>query len=292
MATMAATVPGAPAGRGLATPIAWPLRAWMAVEVIFGLLSISSIFLFPQRTATNFAWPIKPDVMAATFGAFYLSTAVLFVLPLFARTWQGVRAMILPTTAFSTTMLLATLLHWDKFSVGTPPFYVWFASYLLPPPIFATLYWWHQRQSAPVGAGATQPVALWTRAILGANGLFLTTLAVLFFLVPTLLQKIAPWQVTPLTARTLSGWLIAIGLLQLCLAWEGDWPRMRLGTTTLIILPFALAFQLGRFHEQVRWGTVALWVLLIDLALVAVLLLCLWVVAGLALLRREATPGS
>ena len=45
------------------------------VEVLFGLLSILAVFLFPEQTDINFAWPVKPAVMAATLGAFYLAAA-------------------------------------------------------------------------------------------------------------------------------------------------------------------------------------------------------------------------
>ena len=98
-------------GTELQTPIRWPLRAWMAVEVLFGLAAISTVFLRPEDTADNFAWPIQPPVMAAVLGAFYLASALLFVLPLFARIWQHVRVMVLPSAAFSTAILLATFLH-------------------------------------------------------------------------------------------------------------------------------------------------------------------------------------
>ena len=43
----------------LSTPVHGPLRLWMGVEVFFGLAAISTIFLRPQDTASNFAWPIK-----------------------------------------------------------------------------------------------------------------------------------------------------------------------------------------------------------------------------------------
>ena len=52
------------------------------------------------------------------------ASALLFVLSFFARSWQQVRVMILPSAAFSTAMLLATFLHWDRFSVGTFPFLI------------------------------------------------------------------------------------------------------------------------------------------------------------------------
>jgi hypothetical protein len=223
--------------RSSQTPIAWPLRAWMGVEVLFGLLAIITIFVFPGSTATHFAWPIKPDVMAATLGAFYAASAIIFILPLFARTWQQVRAMIIPTAIFSTAMLLATFMHWDKFSLGTRPFYIWFASYLLPPPIFLLLYWWHQRRSAPVGAGITQPLPRWARSFLGVNGALITGAALLLFISPGALQQIEPWKFTPLTARTLAGWLIGVGAMQVWMAWEADWSRIKLATTMLIALP-------------------------------------------------------
>lgn len=260
----------------LATPVRVPLRAWLAVEVYFGLAAISTIFLSPQDTATNFAWPIKPDVMAAVLGAFYLSSAFIFVLPLFARTWQQVRVMVLPAVAFTTAQLGLTVLHWDKFSVGTFPFYVWFASYLLPPPIFVALYVWHQRRAAPVGAGIAEPLPPGLRTGLRAHGAVLTGLAVLGYAVPALVIAVGPWTFTPLTARTFCCWLLVVGLLQVGMAWEGDRRRARVATTMLIVLPFALVFQLVRFRDQVDWSNAALWVLLVDVAAVAVLSGRLW----------------
>jgi hypothetical protein len=262
--------------QSLATPIWWPLRVWMVVEIVFGLLAILTIFFDPGNTATNFAWPIKPDVMAATLGAFYAASAIIFILPLFARTWQQVRAMIIPTAVFSTAMLLATFLHWDKFSVGTVPFYVWFASYLLPPPIFATLYWWHQRQSAPVGAGIAAPLPGWVRVFLRINGALVAGLALLLFLAPALLQPAAPWSFPPLTVRTLSGWLLGVGLMQVWMSLEGDWQRIKLATTMLMLLPVTLLFQLLRYSGEVEWSSVVLWALLADVLAVAAILLALW----------------
>ena len=232
--------------------------------MFFGLAAISTIFLRPQDTANNFAWPIKPDVMAAALGAFYLASASIFVLALFAKTWEQVRVMTLPTAAFSTAMLGATVLHWDKFSVGTFPFVVWFASYVLPPPIFVGLYVWHQRRAAPVGTGITEPMVPWVRTLLRVNGLAVTGIAILGFAVPSVVADVGPWAFTPLTARTLCGWLLAVGLMQVSMAWEGDWRRARLATTMMILLPFALVGQLLRFSDEVDWDAVSLWVLLAD----------------------------
>lgn len=273
----------------LATPIRVPLRVWMAVEVFFGLAAISSIFLRPTDTANNFAWTIRPTVMAAVLGSFYLASALLFVLPLLATTWQQVRVMILPTAAFSTAMLVATVLHWDTFSVGTFPFALWLASYVLPPPIFVTLYVWHQRDAAPVGAGIEEPIVPWALMLFRVSGLALTGIALAGFAVPALLIDVAPWTFTPLTTRTLCGWLLVVGLLQLWMAWEADWRRVRLATTTMIVLPLALVVQLARFDDQVDWSTVSLWLLLVDTAVVAAVCGYLWV-AGAG--RPAARPAG
>jgi hypothetical protein len=267
-------------GTELQTPIRLPLRVWMAVEVLFGLAAISTVFLRPEDTSRSFAWPIQPAVMAAVLGAFYLASALIFVLPLFARNWQQVRVMILPTAAFSTAMLVATFLHWEKFSVGTAPFAIWFASYVLPPPIFVALYIWHQRRAAPPGAGIEVPVVGWARALFQVNGIAVSALALVGFARPELLASAAPWEVTPLTTRALCGWLLAVGLLQVSMAWEGDWRRARLATTMLMILPVALLIQLGRFADQVDWGNLALWLLLADLSAVAGVCGYLWATAG------------
>lgn len=57
------------------TPIAWPLRAWLGVEVLFGVAAVKAIGIAPADSQTNFAWPIQPVVMAAVLGAFYMTSA-------------------------------------------------------------------------------------------------------------------------------------------------------------------------------------------------------------------------
>ena len=264
------------------TPLRWPLRLWFGAEVLFGAAAVLSIFLRPQDTENNFAWPIKPDVMAAYLGAFYVSTAPIFVIPLFENTWERVRVVVLPAVAFTTAMLVATFLHWDKFSVGTFPFNLWFASYVLPPPIFVALYLWHQRDAAPVGAGVAEPIVPWARTLLRVNGLALVAIALVGFARPSVISDVAPWAMTPLTTRTLCGWLLPVGLLQVSMAWENDWRRARLGSVMLIVLPVALVGQLLRFSDQVDWATASLWVLLIDLVAIAAVCVYLWTRSGRA----------
>jgi hypothetical protein len=259
------------------TPIALPLRLWLAVEVLFGAAAVLAIGVDPANSANNFAWNIQPVVMAAALGAFYISSAPLFLLPMFARRWEMIRCMALPAAMFCLIQLAATFLHWDKFSVGTLPFYVWFASYLLPPPIFIAAYLWHQRRAKTAAPDAAEPIPGWLRGLLIGCGVILAAIAAAAFLAPALLTDRFAWQLTPLTARSLSGWLAAVGTLMLGMARENHRTRARLASPMLIVLLPAMLLQMSRFAGQVAWGSPALW---LGLGLLGVAGFC-----GLALAR-------
>jgi hypothetical protein len=202
-------------------------------------------------------------VMAAVLGGFYITSAPLFLLPLFARRWEMIRVMILPAAMFCTVQLAATFLHWDKFSVGTVPFYVWFASYLLPPPIFLAAYLWHQRKASSSDADSDNALPIWLKRLLAIIGGFLTVVAVLIFFFPNLLIPIFPWQLTPLIERSLSGWLIAVGTTMLSIFLENNRTRARLVTPMFILLLPVLLLQMLRYAVQVEWGNLVLWISLI-----------------------------
>ena len=250
------------------TSISWLLRAWLTVEVLFGVGAVMAIGLSPADTKTNFAWPIQSVVMAAVLGAFYITSAPLFLLPLFAKRWEMIRTMILPTALFSTVQLMATFLHWDKFSVGSIPFYVWFASYLLPPPIFISAYLWHQRKSTSSSSASEDPLPLWLNRLLIICGSILTVGAILVFIFPNLIIPIFPWKLTPLTARSLCGWLIAVGTIMLSMSRENDQTRSRLATPMLILILPALLLQMTRYANEVNWSNPLLWMGLILFAIV------------------------
>ncbi len=269
----AASPPAASLDRAKSVLVWWPLRAWLGVEVFFGLASSAAIFLNPGGSLANFAWPIKPDVMAATLGAIYFSTLFTLVPSVFIGIWQNVRVLVLPGALFTTVLLIATFLHWDKFSTTTVPFYVWFASYLLPPAVFAVMYGWHQSRSRPVGADIERPLLGTTRTFLLVNGLALTVFVVVAFVAPSILQQIAPWTFTPLTTRAFCGLISLVSLLQICMAWENDVNRCRIAAPMLVAFPFALGIQLFRFSAEVQWTNLALWVFLLDVVLTA--LVCL-----------------
>jgi hypothetical protein len=238
------------AGPRAGTPIIWPLRAWFAAEVFFAVAALLSIGLDPGNTEKGWAWPIEPVVTAAVLAAFYVAVAPIMTLALFAKRWEMVRVIVPAAILFTSAELLATFLHWDKFSTGTAPFYLWFASYILPPPIFLATYVWQQRGAAP-RSPSDQPLPARLRTLLFVLGGFLSLEAVVAFAYPTWFTGDFPWSLTPLTARALSGFLLAVGVLMVTMAVENDRDRVRLASPMLILVLPAVALQVARFSEQV-----------------------------------------
>jgi len=238
------------AGPRAGTPIAWPLRAWFAAEVFFVVISLLSIGLNPGNTEEGWAWPIEPVVMAAVFGGFYAAVAPIMVLALFAKRWEMVRVIVPTAILFTSAELLATFLHWEKFSTDTVPFYLWFASYILPPPIFLATYLWQQRRAAPRGL-SDQPLPASLRTLLFVLGGLLSVEAVVAFAYPAWFTDDFPWSLTPLTARVLSGFLLAVGALMVTIAVENDRDRVRLASPMLILVLPAVAIQVARYSGQV-----------------------------------------
>jgi|JI8StandDraft_1071087.scaffolds.fasta_scaffold28755_4 hypothetical protein len=235
------------------TPIAWPLRAWFAVELFFAVAASLSVGFDPADSRRNFAWTIQPAVMAALFGAFYLALLPVMVLLLRVRQWELARVFVLPGMAFTAAQLIVTLLHWERFAVGTGPFNIWFASYLLPPPVFAACWVWQQRRAAP-SLPPEAPLARWQRWGLLLLGTLFTLEALIGLVSPAWFAADAPWKISPLNARALAGYFLLLGLLMLSMAHENHLDRVRVVSPFLVLLLPLAAWQLSRFQAQVNWG--------------------------------------
>lgn len=241
------------------TRILWPLRLWLVVEVLFSVGAILTIALDPANTRDRFAWKIEPVVMAAVLGAYYVSAALVTLLPVFARRWEMIRVMILPTVLFTSMELLTTLLHWSTFSVGTLGFTVWFLSYLLPPPILLGFYLWQERRARESASVIpSDPLLPEVRQTLLHIGGLTSLLSLVIFLFPQAFLGFAPWPVTPLSARVFAGFLFAAGTLMLSMARENDRSRVLVGVPLLILMFPIVTLQIARFPDQVEFANTAL----------------------------------
>jgi hypothetical protein len=186
-------------------------RVVAAVVMAILILAFVILYLNPTRTSELWAWEIRPNSTAIFMGSGYFAGAYLFMRTAIGTYWHRTSAAFLPITAFTVAMLLATLLHLNRFDLSTFAARTWLLLYILTPLLVP--YLWYRNRTTDSGAFEAldavvpEPVRLAAKLIGGA----LIALAVAGFVYPPLLIDIWAWKLTPLTARVASGWMIVFG---------------------------------------------------------------------------------
>ena len=198
-----------------------------AAVIIVLLLAFLALYIAPQHTDQDFAWSILPPTSAILIGAGYTAGAYFFLRVVTERKWHRVQAGFLAITAFTVCMLAATLLHWSRFHQGQLAFYLWFIIYLLTPLVVPFL-WWRNRSTATRDLEAEDfRFSLSVRWVLSAGAALGILLFVVIFFLPSILVSLAPWKLTPLTARVFAGWTILTLAAVLNIALDGRWSATR-----------------------------------------------------------------
>ncbi|WP_374687564.1 hypothetical protein [Promineifilum sp.] len=228
---------------------------------------IALLFVLPDRTDTLAAWPIKPPLTAATLGAAYLGAFFLAFLAARQTIWARARIAFPAIFIISVLLLIATLLHLDRFHFNHPAAFtrflawLWLVAYALFPVVMPLALLIQLRQPG-TDPPRVAPLPGWYRALLVVQGIICVLVGAILFLTPALGMDIWPWELTPLTARALGGWAVAMGALALHAAWENDWPRlpaMMAGYTVLGVLQLV---NLARFAATPAWNSAAAWLYL------------------------------
>jgi hypothetical protein len=219
-----------------------PETRWAALVVFCILVPAAAVlWLAPGRTADLWAWPIEPGLTAIFLGSGYGAGAYFFWRTYRAERWHPSAPGVLGAAVFAALMLVATVIHWDRFNHGHAPalaaaaFFAWTVVYALSPfAVFAL--WWRNRATDPRTAAAgdpivPRPVRLAARAF--AAGALGTGL--LAFAVPAVAIDVWPWQLTPLTARVLAGITVQVGVGALVLSLDPRWSAWRLIVQTFLV---------------------------------------------------------
>jgi hypothetical protein len=214
----------------------YPLTRIVAAVVIpFLWLAFLILFFYPDLTGERFAWLIKPHMTSLYIGAGYLGGSWLFLNTLFGKRWHRVHGGFLPITVFTWAMLIATLLHWDRFSHGRLGFDLWFILYIITPFLVPAL-WFYNRRTDPGTPEASDVVvvgwAKWLLRIIGAAG---TIFALIGFLYPPFIISVWPWTLTPLTARVMAGWIALLGVGGLTMSADLRWTSWRVPLESIFI---------------------------------------------------------
>ena len=269
------------------------VRVLLAAFAVLTLAATNQLLVLSRHTAEAWAWTIQPPLSAAFLGAGYGAGCVLVLLSLRRGTWAATRAGFLTVLVFVLAQLAATLLHLDRFHLAAaglvPRFaaWAWLAVYVAVPVAMLAVLPAQVRAAGPPGpppAGRSLGRAL--RAVLAVQAGALLTAGAVLFAVPAG-RALWPWALTPLTARSIASWLLALGVAAVLVAADGDLHRLRPAAVTYAVLGALQLVALLRFRADVDWSRTSAWAYL--LALLAVLATA---ATGLARARRPAPlPG-
>src|SRR4030081_1727175 len=120
--------------------IARETRLLSALVIPFLVTAFAILYFQPNDTGRLFAWPITPAMTSFLLGSAYIGGAYFFLRVILDPRWHHIWVGFLPVTTFATLMLIATLLHWDKFSHGNPAFWAWISIYATTPFLVAGVW--------------------------------------------------------------------------------------------------------------------------------------------------------
>lgn len=227
--------------------------------VPFLVLAFLILYVSPQPTGRWFAWDINPRMTAAYMGAGYLGGAYLFLHTVFGRRWHRIANAFLPVTAFTLSMLIITIIHWDRFELTHLPFWVWLVLYILTP-VLLPWTWLRNRPTDPQSPeveDATVPAG--ARWIMMGLGIFLLVFAVVTIISPAVAIRIWSWTLSPLTARVLGGWSALLGVGGLLISREERWSAWRVGLESIALWHILVLIAAVVNRPDFKDGNLANW---------------------------------
>jgi hypothetical protein len=190
------------------------LFAFMALA--FGAFIL--LFVLSEHTDDWFSWTIKPPLTAAFLGASYLGAFILFAWTARRGDWESARAALVPVTVIALLLLVATIIHEDRFHDDLFGWF-WRIVYLLTPVAIAAALAHQLRprsrgRRAPAGdlPEPRSPLPAGLRALLLFQGITMLAIGVYMFVAPESADALWPWDLTPLTARAVGSFVTGFGV--------------------------------------------------------------------------------
>jgi hypothetical protein len=212
------------------------------------------LFLWPEQTDRRFAWTAVPTMTPMLMGAGYGSAALFWARVTAGRRWHTVGVGFLPTTLFTWMLLVATLLHWDKFHHGTGAFRLWLWIYLVTPIAVPAVWAWNRRRDPGIPDASDPPLPKPVVAPLIASGAVMLAIAAWLFLFPSSAIDVWPWALTPLTARTVAAFVALPGVAWLAIAMDGRWSATKAVVETLALGLVLLLIAVARAWREFDTG--------------------------------------
>jgi hypothetical protein len=241
-----------------------PLRRFYYLAIL--LVTSVGVFTFILSTETErlFAWTINPPLTAAFLGANYFAAFFLALLAARERLWAYAAISYAVSVVFTTGTMVATLLHLDKFNFDNVNGWLWTIVYVTVPP-YLVLVGIGQLRVRGEDPPRSAPIPGWLVLLVSLQALIALVVGVVLFVAPSTSDELWAWTLTPLTARTVAAWSLALAAGLAFTAWQRDWTRVRIATPTYVAIPALQFVALARFSDTVDWSDVKLWAYVIFL---------------------------
>jgi peptidoglycan/LPS O-acetylase OafA/YrhL len=258
------------------------MRVVAAVVVCVLVPALVILWGLPGRTADLWAWTIKPDLMPIFMGAGYGAGAYFFVRVYRARRWHEVSVGVLSAAVFALLMLVATLVHFDKFNKGDAPtlaaiaFWGWTIVYVVSPFFVGWLWWRNERRDprAPEPGERLVPAAV--RLVARAGAIAALVAAAVVLVSPSVAIDAWGWSLTPLTARVIACFTAQVGVGFLLLSRDPRWSSWRVLVQTFLIAVALLLLGAARAWDAFDHDNPLTWAYLAGLAGAGLVLLVLY----------------
>jgi hypothetical protein len=160
-----------------------------------------------EQTDDWFSWTIAPPLTASFLGASYWAAFVLFAWTAARGDRNAAAAALVPVSLIALLLLIATVIHEERFHDDLFGWF-WKAAYVLAPLAIAAVVIRQQRARDSARARRS-PLPPGLRTLLAVQGLTMLVTGAFLFVSPD--TAIWPWDLTPLTARAVGAFVTGFG---------------------------------------------------------------------------------
>jgi MFS family permease len=253
------------------SPISHAVRVFLLFAAALVFASAVSLFFLSEQTDRYFAWTINPPLTAAFLGAGYGAITLVLLIALLEREWTNIRLGVSVLATGLVLILLATLLHLDRFHLNSPIFtaqlwaWAWLILYVILVPGLVFVLWLQRREKRQLRPRQSS-LAPWLRILMGLLGTLMAVIGVGLILLPTTFAGFWPWPLTPLTGRMIGAWFTAIAVSLLAGTLDNDYPRLYIGAVAYIAFAILQFVNLVRYPTSADWSRPNTWLLIVTLA--------------------------
>ncbi|MET0734969.1 MAG: hypothetical protein ABWY55_04905 [Microbacterium sp.] len=230
-----------------------PVTRWVGIAIVpFLVVAAFLLFAFPESTGELFAWAISPPLSAFLLASAYVGGIWFFVRAAFAAKWHRIRHGFPAVAVFAGALLVATLLHLDKFSSNLS-FAVWITLYATTPFVIVGLIIAQRGRDGGRADDVDVVIPGIARAGLVLIGAAAFATGAVIFLVPGLAVDNWAWKLTPLTAQVLGAVLSLTGVVNAGMLRDARWSSFRILFQAQLISLATIAVSLAVRHDDLIW---------------------------------------